>query len=84
MSSDASRSQGSAYHHGDLRNGGDDDFRSGGWRHADNRPWDGNGRGDKGVQGITPQTLANNAAAEKNKPPATKPESQHWYHYFMW
>jgi hypothetical protein len=70
-------------HRGDFRNGGDDDFRRG-WRHGDDRGLDGNGRWDKGVQGMTPQTLANNAAAEKNKPPATKPQSQHWYHYFMW
>jgi hypothetical protein len=85
---------------GDFRNGryGNDDFRRSGWqesRQGANGNWNANDRWNNGqqamnakpgapVQGMTPATLANNAAADKNKPPTTKPGSQPWYHSFWW
>jgi hypothetical protein len=83
---------------GDLHNGSNDDFRRSGWqesRQGANGAWNANDRWHDGqpamsakpgapVQGITPTTLANNAAADKNKPPTTKPGSQPWYHSFWW
>jgi hypothetical protein len=37
-----------------------------------------------GKQGLTPAVMANNAAAENKKPPATKSAHQAWYHWFVW
>ena len=33
---------------------------------------------------LTPTVMANNAAAENKKPPATQHVHQAWYHWFLW